>query len=194
MLLLTSMFACVLSFHNVITRYQHSMANASLLPGRLGDVHRKHASPHTSSLVQTVTAAVLMVLFAVLGLDPVLQVFSWFAGVATLGVAILMAATSLAVIVYFRRNPGDRRVWNTIVAPVLGFLGLVAAAVLIWVNFPTLVGDVDASGASVFGVVSIVLTGLVVVVPVIGVVQAVVLRRRSRSRYEQMLDRLATES
>ena len=28
----------------------------------------------------------------------------------------------------------------------------------------------------------------------VGVVQAVVLRRRSRSRYEQMLDRLATES
>jgi hypothetical protein len=32
------------------------------------------------------------------------------------------------------------------------------------------------------------------VVPAIGVVQAVVLRRRSRVRYEQMLDRLATES
>jgi len=192
-LLLTSMFACVLSFHNVITRYQHSMANASLLPGRLGTVHRKHESPHTSSVVQTVTAAVLMVLFAVLGLDPVLQVFSWFAGVATLGVAILMAATSLAVIVYFRRNRADRRIWNTVIAPVLGFVGLVASAVLIWANFPTLVGDVDGSGASVFGVVSTVLTGLVVVVPAVGVLQAVVLRRRDRRRYDQMLDRLASD-
>ncbi|WIB32941.1 APC family permease [Curtobacterium sp. MCSS17_005] len=192
-LLLTSMFACVLSFHNVITRYQHSMANASLLPGRLGTVHRKHESPHTSSVVQTVTAAVLMVLFAALGLDPVLQVFSWFAGVATLGVAILMAATSLAVIVYFRRNRADRRIWNTVIAPVLGFVGLVASAVLIWANFPTLVGDVDGSGASVFGVVSTVLTGLVVVVPAVGVLQAVVLRRRDRRRYDQMLDRLASD-
>ncbi len=192
-LLLTSMFACVLSFHNVITRYQHAMANAALLPGRLGLVHRRHASPHTSSVVQTVTAIVLTVLFAVLGLDPVLQVFSWFSGVATLGIAVLMAATSLAVVVYFRRNRADVRVWNTVVAPLLGFVGLVASAVLIWANFPTLVGDVDAAGHSAFGVVSAVLTGLVVVVPVVGVVQALVLRRRRRDRYEQMLDRLDAE-
>ncbi len=192
-LLLTSMFACVLSFHNVITRYQHAMANAALLPGRLGLVHRRHASPHTSSVVQTVTAIVLTVLFAVLGLDPVLQVFSWFSGVATLGIAVLMAATSLAVVVYFRRNRADVRVWNTVVAPLLGFVGLVASAVLIWANFPTLVGDVDAAGRSAFGVVSAVLTGLVVVVPVVGVVQALVLRRRRRDRYEQMLDRLDAE-
>ncbi len=192
-LLLTSMFACVLSFHNVITRYQHAMANAALLPGRLGLVHRRHASPHTSSVVQTVTAIVLTVLFAVLGLDPVLQVFSWFSGVATLGIAVLMAATSLAVVVYFRRNRADVRVWNTVVAPLLGFVGLVASAVLIWANFPTLVGDVDAAGHSAFGVVSAVLTGLVVVVPAVGVVQALVLRRRRRDRYEQMLDRLDAE-
>lgn len=192
-LLLTSMFACVLSFHNVITRYQHAMANAALLPGRLGLVHRRHASPHTSSVVQTVTAIVLTVLFAVLGLDPVLQVFSWFSGVATLGIAVLMAATSLAVVVYFRRNRADVRVWNTVVAPLLGFVGLVASAVLIWANFPTLVGDVDAAGRSAFGVVSAVLTGLVVVVPAVGGVQALVLRRRRRDRYEQMLDRLDAE-
>lgn len=192
-LLLTSMFACVLSFHNVITRYQHAMANAALLPGRLGLVHRRHASPHTSSVVQTVTAVVLTALFAVLGLDPVLQVFSWFSGVATLGIAVLMAATSLAVVVYFRRNRADLRVWNTVVAPLLGFAGLVASAVLIWANFPTLVGDVDAAGHSVFGVVSTVLTGLVVVVPAVGTVQALVLRRRRRDRYELMLDRLEAE-
>lgn len=192
-LLLTSMFACVLSFHNVITRYQHAMANAALLPGRLGLVHRRHASPHTSSVVQTVTAIVLTVLFAALGLDPVLQVFSWFSGVATLGIAVLMAATSLAVVVYFRRNRADVRVWNTVVAPLLGFVGLVASAVLIWANFPTLVGDVDAAGHSAFGVVSAVLTGLVVVVPAVGVVQALILRRRRRDRYEQMLDRLDAE-
>jgi amino acid transporter len=49
-LLITAMFACVLSFHNVVTRYQHSMANAGVLPDRLGAVHAKHLSPHVSSL------------------------------------------------------------------------------------------------------------------------------------------------
>ncbi len=44
-LLITSMFACVLSFHNVITRYQHSMSNAGALPDRLGAVLPKYFAP-----------------------------------------------------------------------------------------------------------------------------------------------------
>ena len=35
-LLLTSLFACVLSFHNVIARYQFVLARKGLLPARLG--------------------------------------------------------------------------------------------------------------------------------------------------------------
>lgn len=187
-LLITSMFACVLSFHNVITRYQHTMSNAGVLPGRLGGVHPRHLSPHTSSLVQSATAAILIVVFAVLGLDPVLQVFTWFAGVATLAIAILMAVTSLAVIVYFARTKQDRRVWNTVVAPGLGFIGLVGSAVVIVVYFPMLVGDVDAGGNPVFGTVSAVLLALIVVCPVIGVVQAAYLRRRRPAAYADVMD------
>ncbi|OAN35642.1 amino acid transporter [Plantibacter sp. H53] len=187
-LLITSMFACVLSFHNVITRYQHTMSNAGVLPGRLGGVHPRHLSPHTSSLVQSATAAILIVVFAVLGLDPVLQVFTWFAGVATLAIAILMAVTSLAVIVYFARTKQDRRVWNTVVAPGLGFIGLVGSAVVIVVYFPMLVGDVDAGGNPVFGTVSAVLLALIVVCPVIGLVQAAYLRRRRPAAYADVMD------
>lgn len=187
-LLITSMFACVLSFHNVITRYQHTMSNAGVLPGRLGGVHPKHLSPHTSSLVQSATAAILIVVFAVLGLDPVLQVFTWFAGVATLAIAILMAVTSLAVIVYFARTKQDRRVWNTVVAPGLGFIGLVGSAVVIVVYFPMLVGDVDAGGNPVFGTVSAVLLALVAVCPVVGLVQAAYLRRRRPAAYADVMD------
>ncbi|AQX81854.1 amino acid transporter [Plantibacter flavus] len=187
-LLITSMFACVLSFHNVITRYQHTMSNAGVLPGRLGGVHPRHLSPHTSSLVQSATAAILIVVFAVLGLDPVLQVFTWFAGVATLAIAILMAVTSLAVIVYFARTKQDRRVWNTVVAPGLGFIGLVGSAVVIVVYFPMLVGDVDAGGNPVFGTVSAVLLALIVVCPVVGLVQAAYLRRRRPAAYADVMD------
>jgi amino acid transporter len=187
-LLITSMFACVLSFHNVITRYQHTMSNAGVLPGRLGGVHPKHLSPHTSSLVQSATAAILIVVFAVLGLDPVLQVFTWFAGVATLAIAILMAVTSLAVIVYFARTKQDRRVWNTVVAPGLGFIGLIGSAAVIVVYFPMLVGDVDAGGNPAFGTVSAVLLALIVVCPVVGLVQAAYLRRRRPAAYADVMD------
>ncbi|HEY8912081.1 APC family permease [Lacisediminihabitans sp.] len=190
-LLITSMFACVLSFHNVISRYQHSMSNAGLLPSRVGDVHSRHLSPHVSSLIQTITALVLIAVFAVLGLDPILQVFTWFSGVATLAIAILMALTSAAVIVYFRTSNTDRRLWNTLVAPALGFVGLVGSAVVIGVNFPFLVGDVNADGAPVFGAVSAILLGLIVVFPVAGLIQAAILKRRNSAAYESITDAVA---
>ncbi|MCO7204126.1 APC family permease [Microbacterium sp. CnD16-F] len=190
-LLVTSMFACVLSFHNVITRYQHSMSTAGVLPDRLGAVHQRHLSPHVSSLVQTVTAVVLTVVFAVLGLDPVLQVFTWFAGVATLAIAILMAVTSVAVIVYFARTRRDRRAWNTVIAPGLGFIGLVLSAVLIVAYFPIMVGDVDAAGTPVFATVSWSLLALVVLFPVLGYLQAAWIRSRRPAAYAKLTDAIA---
>lgn len=190
-LLLTSMFACVLSFHNVLTRYQHAMSTAGVLPERLSGVHARHLSPHLSSLAQTATAGVLLAVFAVLGLDPLLQVFTWFSGVATVAIAGLMAATSIAVIVYFARNRADQRAWNTVVAPALGFVGLAVSAGVIVAYFPVMVGDVDADGAPVFGVLTWSLLALVVVVPVFGYVQAAWIRRRRPAAYAKLTDAIA---
>lgn len=190
-LLITSMFACVLSFHNVITRYQLSMSTAGVLPGRLSRVHHTHVSPHVSSVVQTATAAVLIALFAVLGLDPVLAVFTWFSGVATLAIAVLMAVTSIAVIVYFAKNRTDTRAWNTIIAPGLGFIGLIVAAALIVTNFPVMVTDVDADGAPVFGALSWALVSLIVLFPLFGFLQAVWIRARRPADYAKLTDAIA---
>ena len=77
------------------------------VPRRLGPIHPRHQSPHLSSLVQTGTALVFMATFAVAGLDPVAEVFTWLAGVATLGVLVLMVLTCLAVLVYFARSGAD---------------------------------------------------------------------------------------
>jgi amino acid transporter len=190
-LLVTSMFACVLSFHNVITRYQHSMAGAGVLPDRLGAVHHKHLSPHVSSIVQTATAVVLIAVFAIFQLDPVLQVFTWFAGVATLAIAVLMALTSVAVISYFAKTKVEKNVWTTIIAPALGFVGLVVSAALIAANFPVLVGDTDADGNFVFGTVSWALLSLIVLFPAIGYVQAAWIKARRPAAYAKLTDMIA---
>ncbi|GAA2001909.1 APC family permease [Microbacterium ulmi] len=191
-LLITSLFACVLSFHNVITRYQHSMANAGVLPARLATVHAAHRSPHAASIVQTVTAAVLLAAFALLQLDPVLQVFTWFSGVATLSVVLLMAVASGAVIAYFLRTRKDRRLWHTLVAPALGLLGLVGIGILIVAYYPMLVGDVDAEGNPVFGTVSWILIALIVAFPVGGAVQAAWIRARRPAAYAKLTDAIAS--
>lgn len=140
-LLLTSLFACVLSFHNVIARYQFVLAGKGLLPARLAQVHGSHHSPAFSSVVQTGTAAVIVAVLAVLGIDPLVGVFGSMAGVATVGMVLLMLTTSIAVLVFFLRNR-DRAtgLWSTRIAPALAVLGLVGSLWLVLSNFTLVTG------------------------------------------------------
>lgn len=139
-LLLTSLFAALLSFHNVLARYGFSLGRSGALPERLGGSHPRHRSPHTASLAQTASAALLVAACAAFGMDPVVEVFAWMSGTATLGVLALMALTCLAVIVFFRRTGLDVRRWHTLVAPGAGLLGLTVCLALSVANFPLLIG------------------------------------------------------
>jgi amino acid transporter len=130
-LLMTSLFAAALSFHNVLARYYFALGNSGALHRACGRSHPKHRSPHVASATQTVVAAAFIIVFALAGMDPVTQVFAWMAGTATLGVLALMALTSVAVLVFFRRSRADTRVWHTLVAPALGLLGLLGAVLVL---------------------------------------------------------------
>lgn len=187
-LFLGSMFAAVLSLHNVLTRYHHAMANARVLPHRVGAVHPRHGSPHVASIVQVATSGLAIIVLALIGFAPE-NIFAWFAGIGTLAIVILMAVTCLAVVVYFARTRLLRSPWHTVIAPALGFLGLAVSAVLIAANFPLLVSDVDAEGNPVWGPISITLVAVVVLAPVIGLVQAAVMRTRAPEAYAQIMRR-----
>lgn len=141
-LLLTSLFACVLSFHNVIARYQFVLSSKRLLPHRLAAVHPRHNSPAFSSVVQTVTAALIVLLLAVFGVDPLVGVFGSMAGVATVGMVLLMLSTSVAVLVFFvrHRDQAGGRVFQTRIAPFLACLGLLASLWLVLSNFTLVTG------------------------------------------------------
>jgi amino acid transporter len=154
-LLITSLFAALLSFHNVLARYIFSLGNTAALPSRCGRSHVRHASPHIASAVQTVSALVLVIAAALAGLDPVTQVFAWFAGVSSVGIVALMTLTSAAVVVYFRRTRLDTRTWHTLVAPGLGFAGLAVLLVMTAMNLPLLVGGSD----TLAGVIGVLLLG-----------------------------------
>ncbi len=145
-LFVTSLFAAVLSFHNVLSRYVFSLGNAGVLPGMCGRSHTRHASPHVASLVTTAVGGLLMAACAIAGLDPVLEVFTWLAGIASVGIVVLMLLTCLAVIVFFRRTGLDRRPWQTGIAPALGFVGLALILLLLVQNLPLLMGGSTALG------------------------------------------------
>jgi amino acid transporter len=153
-LLITSLFAALLSFHNVLARYVFSLGNTAALPSRCGRSHHRHASPHIASAVQTISALVLVVASALAGLDPVTQVFAWFVGISSVGIIALMTLTSVAVVVYFRRSRTDTRTWHTVVAPGLGLVGLTILLVMTAVNLPLLVGGSNTT-AAVLGVLMV---------------------------------------
>lgn len=143
-LLATSFFACVLSFHNVITRYLFTLGRKHVLPPRLGRVNARHRAPSTASATTTAVTGVLMLVAIVAGLDPVSEVYTWLSGSATLGLVLLMAVTSVAAIVFFRRRR-EGTPWQTIVAPGLAALGLGAVSLLVIQNLDLLVGSVEAA-------------------------------------------------
>ncbi|MEV6833996.1 APC family permease [Streptomyces sp. NPDC051133] len=144
-LLATSLFAGILTFHNSANRYLFSLGRDGQLPTRLCGLNSRH-SPWVAGCVQTVIAVLLVVPFALAGKDPVLTLFSWFSGLAVLAMMLLYLLTSVSVVVFFRRRRVDTRLWNTLIAPVLGALGLAGAIWLILANFTTLIGG-EASTA-----------------------------------------------
>lgn len=154
-LLLTSLFAALLSFHNVLARYFFSLGNSSALPAACGRSHRKHHSPYIASIAQTGSAIALIAVAVLAGLDPVTEMFAWLAGVSSVGIIALMTLTSLAVLVYFRRTRTDHRVWNTLIAPGLGLAGLAILFTMTVTNLPLLVGG----STSLAVVISIILIG-----------------------------------
>lgn len=170
-LLLTSLFACVLSFHNVIARYQYVLARKRLLPKRLGQVHAVHEAPSVSSVVQTATATALLGVLAVAGVDPLVGVFGSMAGVATVGMVILMLTTSVAVATFFIRRPDliRGRHWQTRVAPFLASLGLFVSAWLVLTNFTLVTGG------------SAELSAVLAAIPFLGLALGALVGQRTRS-------------
>ncbi|MFJ9245855.1 APC family permease [Streptomyces sp. NPDC101776] len=169
-LLLTSLFAALLAFHNAISRYLFSLGRQGDAPAILGRSHAKHGSPHAGSLVQSVSAAVVVGAFVLAGSDPVLELFTWMSGLATLGVLVLMILVGVAIITFFARTGADTRLWHTRLAPALGALGLCWITYMVLANFTTLIGG-SASLARLF-------EGIVVLFFAAGAVSAVVRRRR----------------
>ncbi|MFC9436392.1 APC family permease [Nocardia sp. NPDC057030] len=153
-LLVTSLFAALLAFHNAISRYGYALARDGIGHPALGDIHLRHGSPHKASLAQTLSAALLVGTFALAGADPIRQLFTWMSGLATVAILVLMLLTSVAIIAFFRRTGLDHRRWHTVIAPALGTAGLFLITALVIDNFTTLVGGSAIVAAILLAVVA----------------------------------------
>lgn len=136
-LLAVSLFACALSFHNIATRYQYVLAQNGVLPTALGRPHARFGAPSTSSVVVTALSIAIMAVFALLRLDPLLQIFGPMGGLGIAGLSALWLLTSISVAVFFARRGGATK---TVVVAVLACLALTASLVLVLKNLPLIVG------------------------------------------------------
>lgn len=168
-LLVTSLLAGIVAFHNGINRYLHSLALRGSLPAAIARTNR-HRAPAVAAWIQTALAVLIVMPFAVAGLDPVLSLFSWFSGLAVAALLVLYILCSAAVVRYFSQNPVPGKVLQTRIAPVAGAILLIWVLSLVVGNFTALIGG--SAGTA---------TALLVSVPVVfaaGVLVEVVIERR----------------
>lgn len=141
MLVLSSLFAGLLAFQNSASRYLFALGRGGTLPTALSQVNGRGA-PSAGSITTSVIVALVIALFAINGLDPVLNMFFWFSGLAVVAILLIEILVCMAVIAYFRREPGNANAFQTLVAPVLAMVGLAVGLYLLLSRFGLLTGAV----------------------------------------------------
>jgi amino acid transporter len=177
-LIVTSLFAALLAFHNAITRYTYALASEGALPRRLGRIHPAHKSPYIAGYAQTALAAVVVAGFAAFGADPYLQLLLWVNAPGVIGIVALQALAAFAVWRFFRRTGHTESAARTLAAPLAAGILLAGAAVLIiWK-----IGLLTAAGPAV----NWTLIGSVPAVFALGAGYAARMRRRRPAVYARL--------
>lgn len=140
-LVISSLFAGLLAFQNSAARYFFAMGRAGVLPKRLDHVNRAGA-PLWGSVATSIVSLVVILIFVVRNLDPILNMFFWFSGMTVVALVFVEMLVCLAVIVFFRREPLDKRPWQTLIAPVLALILLGIGEYLLTSRFGLLAGTV----------------------------------------------------
>jgi len=178
-LFITSLFAALLAFHNVIARYFYSMGRGGALPKFLAVTSRTTHAPIAGSMAQSVLGLVVIIVFAVIsrGEEPmyiVFTMFTWMTNSAAFGLVLLMALTSFAVIGYFARNKTDDSLITRVIAPLISGIALFYVFAQIIINFDILLG-VEEPGA-----LGYVLQGIVIIPGLLGSLAALLVRAKRK--------------
>ncbi|MCP3727112.1 APC family permease [Paraburkholderia sp. CNPSo 3272] len=123
-LMITSLLAALISFHNTISRYFYSLAREGIIWSRLAKTHSVQQTPFVASIVQTVCGLIVIVVCGLLKIDPLQGVLPWSSVVASVGIVAVQAFASLAVVGFFWRSHRGVSVWQRTVSPALASLGL----------------------------------------------------------------------
>ena len=166
-LIVTSVYASQLAFHNAINRYVFGMAESGTLPRVFARTNRA-GSPAFAGGVQSLLALAVVLAFAALGLDPIQDLLIKVNTPGVIGIIVLQMLAAAAAVAFFVRRRG---------MPRRGFListSVAAAGLMAWVIYEV-VKHIDVlTGAP--QATNVVLVGVVPAVLLLGVVGGLVLR------------------
>ncbi|SDM56302.1 APC family permease [Allokutzneria albata] len=167
----TGVLAALIAFHNTAARYAFSLGRERLLPAVLGRTSQRTSSPRNGSLAQSAVSGAVIIGYAVVGGDPVRDLFFIWSTAGSLGVLLLIATTAVAVVVFFARIPARKRTWPGVLVPALACAGCLLALAFVLSTLDTLL-EVGADSPLRWGI-----PGAYLAVAVLGVVWGLVLRR-----------------
>jgi amino acid transporter len=144
-LLGTGLIAALLAFHNAIARYTFALGREGVLPRVFGHTTIKGA-PRNASLAQTTLALLVLVVYAIAGWDPLVQLVYWGSTTGGLGILLLYTLTSIAVIGFFARNAHGENLWQRRITPLIATAVLLVVAYLAVDNIAGLYGVAPATG------------------------------------------------
>jgi amino acid transporter len=128
-LFVTSMFAGLLAYHNAVARYTYVLGRDRVLWRRFARTALRTGAPVVASVSQSLSALLVIVIYAFAGWDPMVKLFYWGGTTGALGILIALTLTSAAVVVYFARRPDGETLWRRLIAPTLATIAL---GVIVW--------------------------------------------------------------
>lgn len=186
-LLIMSMFAALLALHSATNRYLFALGRAEVLPRSIARTGAGTNAPYIAGVSQTAIVVIVVGAWALLGLDPYLQLSLWGTALGVHEVGV-WALACVAIVIYLGKHAPHTPILQRVVAPVLAFCGFIIIIVMVVQNIALLTGDRTA--------VNITLLALGPVVFACGALRALHMRAVRPAAYERLalLDADAAEA
>ncbi|MBO1537124.1 MULTISPECIES: APC family permease [Pseudomonas] len=141
LLILTSSFACILSIHNVLSRYLYNLGTDGALPAFLKQVHPQHASPFKASMAVSFLVLLVLCPFILLQVKPEI-LYGQLSGVGTAGVIFLLTLVNFSALTWFVKKGRFEKAsfMKSFMAPAISSIFFMGLVVLVAKNFELLVG------------------------------------------------------
>jgi amino acid transporter len=140
-LVAVSFLAAAVAFHNLAIRYLFALGRDGLLPRALSRTHHRWQTPHLGCVAVSVVAVVMLAPFALVGADPLVNLFPAVSGITSISLVGMMIGCCVSVVAARVRGLVTGSPWATLVAPVLAGAGLLTAFALIVLNYSEVTGS-----------------------------------------------------